>query len=203
MFRRIQNDRSPLVLAAAFLLSLVLAAVGCKKTAQPAKPAPGSPPVAAGNKLLGKYEWTLQNNQRAKVADYLGKVIVVDFYATWCEPCRVETPHLVKLQKQYEPQGLQVIGLNVGGDDDRKEVPAYAKEFGIQYPLGYPDDALVDAYLSESENIPQTFVFDRSGKLIKHFVGYDDEAGQELDRLLQTLLTQSQATVLKPDRTVN
>jgi thiol-disulfide isomerase/thioredoxin len=198
MFRRIKNDRALLVLSATFLL-LALAASGCKKSAQPMKPAPGSSPVATGNKVLGKYEWTLENKQRAKVADYLGKVIVVDFYATWCEPCRVETPHLVKLQKQYEPQGLQVIGLNVGGDDDRAEVPAYAKEFGIQYPLGYPDDALVEAYLSENENSPQTFVFDRSGKLIKHIVGYDDETGQELDHLLQTLLTQSQATVWKPD----
>jgi thiol-disulfide isomerase/thioredoxin len=202
MFRRIQNHRALLVLAAAFLL-LALAAGGCKRSTQPAKPAQGSSPVTAGNKLLGKYEWTLQNKQRAKVADYLGKVIVVDFYATWCEPCRRETPQLVQLQKQYAPQGLQVIGLNVGGDDDRAEVPTYAKEFDIQYPLGYPDDALVDAYLSESENIPQTFVFDRSGNLIKHFVGYDDEAGQELDHLLQTLLTQSQATVWKPDRTDN
>src|SRR3977135_1751772 len=88
--------------------------------------------------------WTLDNNKRAQLADYKGKVVVLDFYATWCEPCRAETPHLVNLQKQYGDKGLQVIGLNVGGDDDRAQVPGFVKEFGIQYPLAYPDDDLVD-----------------------------------------------------------
>src|SRR5438046_5460435 len=93
--------------------------------------------------------WLQGNNQHAKLADYKGKVVVLDFYATWCEPCRAETPHLVNRQKQYGDKGLQVIALNVGGDDDRAQVPAYAKEFGIEYPLAYPDDDLVDQLLSD------------------------------------------------------
>src|SRR5437870_12697844 len=93
--------------------------------------------------------WTLDNNQRAKLSDYKGKVVVLDFYATWCEPCRAETPRLVRLQRDYGPGGLQVIGLNVGGENDRAQVPAFAKEFGIEYPLGFPDDALVDQYLRD------------------------------------------------------
>jgi len=62
------------------------------------------------------------------------------------------------LQQQYAAQGLQVIGLNVGGADDRDAVPAYAKEFGIQYPLAFPDDELADSYLGDNQNIPQAFV---------------------------------------------
>ena len=102
--------------------------------------------------------------------------MLLDFYATWCEPCRAETPHLVRLQNEYGPKGLQVIGLNVGGDEDREQVPAYAKEFNIQYPLAYPDDDLVTKYLSDNENIPQSFVFDRDGKLLKRFVGYSSRS---------------------------
>src|SRR5436853_2759703 len=110
--------------------------------------------------------WTLDNNKRAQLADFKGKVVVLDFYATWCEPCRAETPRLVSMQQRYGAQGLQVIGLNVGGEDDHVQVPAYAKEFGIQYPLVWPDDELVQIYLSDNQNIPQAFVFDRKGDLV-------------------------------------
>jgi len=114
---------------------------------------------------------------------------VLDFYATWCEPCRAETPHLVRLQQQYADQGLQIIGLNVGGEDDRAEVPAYAKEFSIQYPLGFPEDELADDYLSDNQSIPQTFLFDRNGNLVKRFVGYSDDSGAEIERIIQSSLT--------------
>ncbi len=129
------------------------------------------------------------NNHRAKLSDYKGKVVVLDFYATWCEPCRAETPRLVQLQRQYAQQGLQVIGLNVGGEDDRAKVPAFAKEFGIQYPLAFPDDDLVGLYLSDNQSIPQAFVFDRNGDLVKRFVGYTPNSGAELERLIQGALT--------------
>lgn len=133
--------------------------------------------------------WTLDNKQRAQLADFKGKVVVLDFYATWCEPCRAETPRLVELQRQYAAQGLQVIGLNVGGEDDREQVPGYAKQFGIQYPLAFPDDELADSYLSDNQNIPQAFVFDRSGNLLKRFVGYSEQGGQEMERIVKGALT--------------
>ena len=133
--------------------------------------------------------WVQDNNQRAKLADYKGKVVVLDFYATWCEPCRAETPHLVSLQKQYGDQGLQVIGLNVGGEDDRAQVPAFAKEFGIQYPLAYPDDDLTDQLLSDNQNIPQSFVYDRNGKLIKRFIGFESSGAAQIERVVQQALT--------------
>lgn len=134
----------------------------------------------------GAGSWTLDNNQRAALSDYKGKVVVLDFYATWCEPCRAETPHLVRLQSEYGPKGFQVIGLNVGGDDDREKVPAYAREFNIQYPLAYPDDDLVTKYLSDNEDIPQSFVFDRNGNLLKRFIGYSSKSGMELDTVIKT-----------------
>ncbi len=148
------------------------------------------PPTSVGRESpVAPGGWTLDNNQRAKLADYKGKVVVLDFYATWCEPCRAETPRLVELQRQYAEQGLQIIGLNVGGEDDREQVPSYAKEFGIQYPLAFPDDDLADAYLSDNQNIPQSFVFDRNGNLVKRFVGYSQNSGVELDRIVKASLT--------------
>jgi thiol-disulfide isomerase/thioredoxin len=133
--------------------------------------------------------WAVGNNQAAKLSDYKGKVVVLDFYATWCEPCRAETPRLVQMQKDYGQSGLQVIGLNVGGDDDREKVPAFAKEFGIEYPLGFPDDSLVDQYLTDNQNIPQAFVFDRNGDLVKRFIGYSSSSGAELERMVKGAVT--------------
>ena len=132
--------------------------------------------------------WTVDNNRAVKLSDYKGKVVVLDFYATWCEPCRAETPRLVQLQKDYGPSGLQVIGLNVGGENDRAHVPGFAKEFGIEYPLGFPDDSLIDQYLTDNQNIPQAFVFDRNGELVKRFVGYSSTSGGELERIIKGAL---------------
>jgi len=148
--------------------------------------------TACTRKPAGPGGWTLGNKQRATLADYKGKVVVLDFYATWCEPCRAETPRLVQLQKQNEQQGLQVIGLNVGGADDRDQVPAFAKEFGIQYPLGFPDDEYADSFLGDNQNIPQAFVFDRNGKLVKRFIGYSESSGTELERVVKASVAAGQ-----------
>src|SRR5437870_10680894 len=145
-------------------------------------------PCACAKRPASVAGWTVGNNRAAKLSDCRGKVIVLDCYATWCEPCRAETPRLVRLQRDYGPGGLQVIGLNVGGENDRARVPAFAQEFGIEYPLGFPDDALVNQYLTDNQNIPQAFVFDRNGELVKRFVGYNSTSGGELERIIKGAL---------------
>ena len=143
------------------------------------------PPAPASSGTAG---WTLDNSQRATLSDYKGKVVLLDFYATWCEPCRAETPHLVQMQRQYAEQGLQVIGLNVGGEDDRDQVPSFAKQFGIQYLLAFPDDEFADGLLGDNQNIPQVFVFDRNGNLVKRFVGYSENSGIELESVVKAAI---------------
>ena len=175
-------------ISVALMAALLSACSACRKqTAQPANSSPTARSLPTPKRItkLGSIEI---NNQRMTLDNFKGKVVVLDFYATWCDPCRAETPHLVRLQQQYSNQGLQVIGLNVGGEDDRDKVPAYAKEFSIQYPLGFPDDDFADQYLSDNQNIPQAFLFDRNGTLVKRFIGYDEGAGAELERLIQGAL---------------
>src|SRR6266853_1528981 len=173
------------------LMTLLLSACGACRKQTVSNPNPSS----ATNRSLpntqpaNTHGWTLANNQRMTLANYKGKVVLLDFYATWCQPCRAETPHLVRLQQQYADRGLQRIGLNVGGEDDRAEVPAYTKEFSIQYPMGFPEDELVDDYLSDNQSIPQAFVFDRSGKLVERFVGYSEDSGAEIERVIKSTIT--------------
>jgi thiol-disulfide isomerase/thioredoxin len=176
------------ILALALVAVLLPSCGACRKqTVAPANSSPGANKALPTPPRISTFGWTLANSQRMRLSDFKGKVVVLDFYATWCEPCRAETPHLVRLQQQYSTQGLQVIGLNVGGEDDRDKVPAFAKEFAITYPLGFPDDELADQYLGDNQNIPQSFVFDRNGVLLKRFIGYDPESG-ELNGVIQSAL---------------
>lgn len=143
------------------------------------------PPLTADSVAIG---WTLVDGARVMLSDYRGKVLVLDFYATWCAPCRKSIPYLSELQRRSSSDGLQVVGLNVGGPDDRVKVPAFAAELNIPYPLGFPDQPLSDLFLSDNDTIPQTFVFDRDGQLAKRFIGYDDSTRSELEQVVQSAL---------------
>lgn len=139
------------------------------------------PPINVDSKM----GWVLADLSRVELGDYRGKVLVLDFYATWCAPCRQSIPELIALQKKLESRGVQVVGLNVGGADDRVKVGGFARELGIQYPLGFPDKALTDLFLSDDQTIPQTFVFSREGKLVKRFIGYQQSTAAELEAAIR------------------
>ena len=162
-----------------------------KSTATPAPQRAARPQPSVVTPSSARVEqsgFTLLDNRRQRLSDYTGHVVVLDFYATWCPPCREETPHLVSLQKRYGAQGLHVIGLNVGGPEDRYKVPEYVEEFKIQYTLGFPDPQLTAQYLSDDDRIPQAFVFDRKGRLVKRFISYDNTMPAELERIVQNAL---------------
>jgi cytochrome c biogenesis protein CcmG, thiol:disulfide interchange protein DsbE len=147
-------------------------------------------PPLNGTSLLNM-GWELTDGTRSVFSDFKGKVLVLDFYATWCAPCRDSVPHLIGLQKKYEDQGLKVVGLNVGGPGDAEEVPAFAKQFGIHYALANPDEDLIGLLLSDSDAIPQTFVFDRRAQLVERLIGYNSEMGERLDRAIESALKTS------------
>ena len=132
--------------------------------------------------------WVLADGTRSRVTDYHNKVLVLDFYATWCLPCRQSIPHLASLQERFAREGLQVVGLNVGGADDRVKVADFAREMRIQYPLGFPDKSLSDFFLSDNQTLPQTFVFARDSRLVKRFIGYESATGVELEKTIQIAL---------------
>ena len=128
--------------------------------------------------------WVLTDGSRARIADYHGKVLVLDFYATWCEPCRKSIPRLNAMQQNLETNGLQVVGLNVGGPDDRVKVKQFSDDLAIRYQLGFPDKALTDVLLSGNQTIPQTFVFGRDGQMLKRFIGYDQATESEMEKVI-------------------
>lgn len=132
--------------------------------------------------------WTTAAGDRVTLAEQKGKVVVLDLYATWCEPCRQSIPHLIDLHDRYKDEGLILVGLNVGGPDDRVKVANFATELGITYPLGFPDKSLSDFLISDNDAIPQTYVFARDGRLVKRYIGYDESLPAQLEQLINSEL---------------
>jgi thiol-disulfide isomerase/thioredoxin len=158
------------------------------RTNLPMPPVAASHGAEAGSAPAGA--WTQADGRRVRLEDLRGQVVVLDFWATYCPPCREEIPHLVRLQKQYGPKGFKVIGLNVGGEEDRPKIPEFVKLYGIQYQLADPDGETVRLFLAQDDSIPQTFVLDRRGRLVRHFVGYDPEVASELEASIEQALAE-------------
>ncbi len=109
-----------------------------------------------------------------KLADYSGKVVVLNLWATWCGPCRMEIPELVKVYKEYRRQGLEVIGLSTENPDASAElVKRFIQEYDMDYRVGWSPPAVSIALMRGRDAIPQSFVIARDGRIVKHFVGYN------------------------------
>lgn len=131
--------------------------------------------------------WQTSAGNRQTLRQLKGKVVVLDFWATYCPPCLEEIPHLVTLQNKYADD-LTVVGLHVGGDEDRPKIPAFVEKLKINYTLANPEDGLTQSLLGNDYAIPQTFVFDRNGRLIKKTVGFDAQIKAELDAAIEQAL---------------
>lgn len=147
------------------------------------------PPIETSS--INNMGWTDSDGKRSLFSEFKGKVLVLDFYATWCTPCRKSIPHLIGLQNKYGEQGLQVIGLNVGGPEDQEKVPGFARELGIHYPLAVPDEELVAFMLSDIDSIPQTFVFNREGLLAERVIGFGPSTAARIDEAIETAIKTS------------
>jgi len=105
-----------------------------------------------------------------RLSDHKGKVVLIDFWATWCPPCRKGIPELVEMQKKYGSEKFIVLGISVDQDDENK-VRDFARDFQINYPVLFYTPDVIDAY-GGIEAIPTTFVVDKQGKVRQGVQGY-------------------------------
>jgi len=130
------------------------------------------------------FELESTKGNKVKLSDYKGKIVIVDFWATWCPPCREEIPSFVQLQKVYKSE-LQILGVSLD-TDTKNDLAPFMEKYKMNYPVLFANNEIVNNY-GGIEAIPTTFVIDQNGNIINSFIGYHDKSVfvAEIERLLK------------------
>jgi thiol-disulfide isomerase/thioredoxin len=127
--------------------------------------------------------------QKVTLENYKGRVLVVEFFATWCGGCNDSMPYLLKLNKQYGKQGLHILGLNPGVRGDTLDVVRrYVRKNQINFPVALVDDDVLLSY--GVQPIPAIFIIDRNGVVVQKYVGFTSETLLAMETTIQNLLKQ-------------
>jgi peroxiredoxin len=128
---------------------------------------------SAGANLKGQTapDFTLQSleGKTIRLSDFRGQAVLLNFWATWCQPCKIEMPWFVELEKQYGPEGLQVLGVAMD-DASPADIGKFAKDLGVNYPVLIGKEAVGDAY-GGVQFLPATFYIGRDGKVVDKVFG--------------------------------
>lgn len=171
-----RNILQPHRLLAAIVLALWVTAVPAVVSALPkaGQPAPGFKVVT----LAG---------QTVSLENYHGKVVAIDFFATWCQPCRASIPHLNELSRSYGRQGFHVLGLSAD-EDGEKGVRIFAEKNGVTYPVALAGETVLTDFGVRS--VPVMIVIDRKGRIAEVFRGYGPEVMRSAELLIKKLLAE-------------
>lgn len=115
------------------------------------------------------------NNKSVSLSDFSGRVIILDFWATWCGSCVKEIPHFVELYNTYKEKGLVIIGIDVDTDEGAAMLKSFASKHGITYPILLGNKNVADLY-GGIKGIPTSFIIDRNQKIVQTYVGYRDKS---------------------------
>ncbi|MBI4313939.1 MAG: TlpA family protein disulfide reductase [Candidatus Omnitrophica bacterium] len=161
---------------AAFVLSSALLSAPVWAAAKASAPARKEAPRTRVTTLAGQ-PWDL--------AAQKGKAVIIDFWATWCPPCREEIPHFIALYSKYQPR-VEILGIALD-EAGRRPVDAFVKENGVNYSIAMGQDGVLANAYGGVRGIPTTFVIDKQGKIYKRYVGYQDQSvfEQDITALLQ------------------
>lgn len=129
------------------------------------------------------------NAESFNLSDYKGQVVYLDFWASWCGPCRASFPWMDTMQKRYQSQGLQVIAVNL--DQESELAAAFLEQFPVNFPIFYdPEGTLAQQY--EVTSMPHSFLIDRNGNLVSSHKGFRQTRKSDYEQEIQALLAEGQ-----------
>lgn len=124
-------------------------------------------------------ELTSTEGNKIKLSDYRGKAVILDFWATWCPPCRKGIPDLISLKNDFKGKNVEIIGISMD-QETKPDVVPFIKQYGINYPVVYYDPTVLSSF-GNIESIPTTYIIDKDGKIISSYVGLTDKANLKKD----------------------
>jgi peroxiredoxin len=127
-------------------------------------------------------DWRLKTlDGRTRIlSQFNGRAVVLNFWATWCTPCRMETKWLSELYAKYRPKGLEVLGVSMDEPSDRAEVQRFVEFYNVNYLILVHGQSIADRY-GGIQYLPQTFFIDRTGKIVNVTRGIHDKEALEAD----------------------
>jgi len=138
--------------------------------------------------LAPDFSWKDNNDEVIKLSDLKGKVVILDFWATWCGPCRETIPHIEAIYEKYKDKGVEVIGINMDESSKINAVVEFIKTNGMKYQVISDAKGNVASQYGVT-SIPRFFIIDKKGNIDKMFIGYDPDMeikiGNEVDELLK------------------
>ncbi len=193
-----RGGRSPLALVVAAVVIAGMLYFGfhmARRTGGPGR----TPGIA---KITTAPDFTLDSldGKSMRLSDLRGKAVLLNFWATWCGPCKIEMPWFVELQNQYGSQGLQVVGVAMD-DSSKDDIAKFAKDMGVNYPVLLGKEAVGDLY-GGVPALPETFFISRDGKIVDKIIGLKGRSDIE-DAVKKALNTQpagTSAAVLQPQK---
>ena len=180
--------RDPVILIVVAMVVTIMLVFGIQKSRN------SSGTKATSNKLQGQtapdFTLTSLDGKTLKLSDFRGKAVLLNFWATWCEPCKVEMPWFVDLQKKYGPQGLQVLGVAMD-DANPKDISEFAKKMNVNYPIVVGKEEVGNQY-GGIPYLPSTFYISRDGKIVDRVFGLGTGRSEIEDHIQKTLSQQAQ-----------
>jgi thiol-disulfide isomerase/thioredoxin len=159
--------RNPLILF--FIAAIIAAMLFAGVRAARKNRADGSPSGQLIGRVAPDFELPALDGRKLKLSDLRGKAVLLNFWATYCGPCKIEMPWFVELQKEYGPQGFQIVGVAMD-DASTEEIAKFAKQMGVNYPIVLGQESVGQSYGGVGV-LPTTFFLDRDGKLIAREFG--------------------------------
>jgi thiol-disulfide isomerase/thioredoxin len=176
--------RNPLVLVVVALVATLMLYFGFHMARRSGA---GSTPHITKATLAPDFSLESVDGKSMKLSDLRGKAVLLNFWATWCSPCKIEMPWFVELQNQYGADGLQIVGVAMD-DASKEDIAKFAKDMGVNYPILIGKEAVGDAY-GGVPALPETFFIGRDGKVVDKIIGLKGKSEIE-DSIKKALNTQ-------------